>query len=98
MAWTAWDYTLALLVAHNGVGLVGNVMALVFWAFDLFADRKLQRGKWPEWRLVRKALTQYVVESYLIFPLLGYYLLVPLLLTRGERLLFGLFFAVVTVP
>ncbi len=82
-SFTPFEYSVLVMLAHNGVGLVGNLLALVLWKWDLFASRKLQPGKWPEWRLVRKALVQYVVESYVLFPLMGYFVLTPLLLTRA---------------
>jgi sterol desaturase/sphingolipid hydroxylase (fatty acid hydroxylase superfamily) len=87
--WSAWDYTVALLVAHNGVGLVGILLSALLWKLDLFPERKLQRGKSPESWLVRKALVQYVLEAYVVFPLLGYYGLAPLLLSRAATELPG---------
>jgi hypothetical protein len=51
----------------------------------LFGDLKLIKNKWPERRLVMRAIKQYVVESFIVFPLAGHFLLVPLLQRRAAH-------------
>lgn len=47
--------------------------------FDLFKQYKLQPNKWPDRDLVWRAIVQWVVESFIIFPLAGYFIFVPIL-------------------
>jgi hypothetical protein len=84
MALSNLEFTAVMLLAHNGTGFIGNFLVYLLYLTGLFQQDKLIQ-KWPEKRLVMKALTQYLVESLIVFPLLGYFVLVPIMQMRAAE-------------
>ncbi len=60
MAVSAFEMTVLLLLAHHGVGYLGNLFTFLLYKLSLFADRKLIK-RWPDEALVYKALKVVVV-------------------------------------
>ena len=72
---------LILTTVHNVFGFWGHLYFYLINKYRLFEQYKLNPDQNPDPRLVKKAYTQYVIDSFIVFPVLSL-IITPYLQTR----------------
>jgi sterol desaturase/sphingolipid hydroxylase (fatty acid hydroxylase superfamily) len=67
-------FIIGTCISHH-LGYWGyNLFLYIVYHFDLYSKYKIQSSKWPERNLAIKCLKQAIIDSFIILPLLMYFL------------------------